>query len=168
VPGADLVVLGLAPTAPAPAPAVFYVSNARTTIRAVRHPDAFNTLYLELQFEPGALASLDGAPLGAGDSVLITVTPLAGAYGFTLSPAGLVFAEGAAPAALFAYARYADPSVADGVFASREAYVNALDVWAEVGSDRWDVASGSGPAGVDEVRASIEAAGRYRLAAVPQ
>jgi hypothetical protein len=168
VPTADLVVLALDPAAPAPAGASFYVANATTTTRTLRHPDATSTLYLELRFAPGALASLDGTALGPDDSVLVTVTPLAGAYGFTLSPDGLVFTEGLAPTAVFSFGRYADPSVADGLFASREAYVDALDVWAEVGFDAWAVAPGSGPGGVDEVRGSTEVAGRYWLAAVPQ
>jgi hypothetical protein len=168
VPTADLVVLALDPAAPAPAGASFYVANATTTVRTLRHPDATSTLYLELRFVPGALASLNGTPLGADDSVLVTVTPLAGEYGFTVSPSGLVFTDGLAPTAVFSFGRYADPSVADGLFASREAYVDALDVWAEVGFDAWTVAPGSGPDGVDEVRASVEAAGRYWLAAVPQ
>lgn len=165
---ADLVVLGLAPAAPAPAAAAFYVSNARTTVRALRHADAFSTLYLELEFAPGALASLNGAPLGSGDSVLVTVTPLPDAYGFTIAPAGLAFTPALAPTVVFSFARYADPSVADGLFDSRDAYVGALDVWGEVGFDEWAVAAGSGPAGVDEIRATLETAGRYWVAAVPR
>ena len=165
---ADLVVLGLAPEAPAPATASFYVLNGATTVRTLRHADAFSTLYLELRFDPGALASLNGTPLASTDSVLITVTPLTGEYGFTLSPAGVAFTEGFLPTAVFSFGRYADPSVADGLFASREGYVAALEVWREVGFDEWAVAAGSGPAGVDEVRASIEAGGRFWLAAALQ
>jgi hypothetical protein len=160
------VVLGLASAAPAPAPATFWVSNARTTVRTLRHADAFNTLYLELTFAPGALASLNGGALASDDSVLVTVTPLPGEYGFTLAPSGLVFTSGLAPAAVVSYGRYADPSVADGLFGSRDAYLNALDIWREVEFDRWAVARGSGPAGVDERQARLDAAGRYWLAAV--
>lgn len=163
----DLVVLALDPAAPTPPAASFYVGNAGSTVRTLRHADAFNTLYLELRFAAGGLVSLNGQPLGAGDSVLVTVTPLAGGYGFTLAPAGLVFASGAAPTALFSFGRYADAGVADGIFASRDAFVAALDVWAEVGVERWSVAAGSGSAGIDEIRATVAAPGRYWLAAVP-
>jgi hypothetical protein len=165
---ADLVVLGLAAEAPQPASASFYVLNGATTVRTLRHADAFSTLYLELRFDPGALASLNGTLLSSADSVLITVTPLSREYGFTLAPAGLVFTEGFTPTAAFSFGRYADPSVADGLFASREGYVAALEVWRETGFDEWAVAAGSGPGGVDEVRASIEAGGRYWLAAALQ
>jgi hypothetical protein len=164
----DLVVLGLDAGAPAPAGASFWVTNAGATVRTLRHPDAFNTLYLELRFAAGGLASLDGQPLGSGDSVLVSITPLSGGYGFTLGPAGLAFAGDALPTALFSFGRYADPSVADGLFPTSEAYVGALEVWRETGSDRWSVARGSSVAGIDEIRATVEAPGRYWLAAVPQ
>lgn len=164
----DLVVLGLDPGAPAPTGASFWVTNAGATVRTLRHPDVNSTLYLRLDFAAGGLASLDGQPLGPDDSALVTVTPLSGGYGFTLAPAGLAFAPGALPTALFSFGRYGDATVADGLFASPEAYVGALEVWRETGSDRWSVARGSTGAGIDEIRATVEGPGRYWLAAVPQ
>lgn len=163
----DLVVLAQAADAPAPGTASFWVTNAATRVRSLRHPDAFNTLYLELRFPAGSLDQLDGQPLGADDSVLVTVEPLAGGYGFSLSPDGLTFAAGAQPAALFAFGRYGDASVADGEpsFPDREAYLAALEVWRDVGLDAWSVARGSSAAGVDAMSASLDAAGRYWLAA---
>jgi len=166
VPTSDLVVLGLAPSAPQPAPASFYVSNARSAVRTLRHADGFNTLYLELRFPPAGLASLDGVPLSLTDSVLMTVEPLEGGYGFTLSPSGLAFTQGSVPTALFSFARYADPSVADGVFPDRATYLAALEVWSETGVGRWTVARASGSAGVDEISAAVDAPGRHWLAAV--
>ena len=163
---ADLVVLDLAASAPAPPVATFFVPNDRSTIRSIRHPDPFNTLYLELRFPAGSLESLNGTTIGADDSVEITVQPLAGAYGFTLSPSGLSFGADA-PTALLSFGRYADPSGGAGLFGATDAYLAALAIWVEVGVDRWAVARGSGPGGVDEVRASVEAPGRFRLAAVP-
>jgi hypothetical protein len=134
-------------------------------VRTLRHPDQFNTLYLELRFPAGALASLNGQLLAAEDSVEVTVQALPGGYGFTLSPSGLVFSD-SPPTALFSFGRYADPSAALAVFPDREAYLAALDIWSEVGVDRWATARGSGPAGIDEVRATAEAPGRFRLAAI--
>jgi hypothetical protein len=162
---ADLVVLGLASTAPPPAPAVFYVSNAHAVTRTLRHADGFNTLYLELRFPPAGLSSLDGQPLTLDDSVLVTVEPLDGGYGFTLSPSGLVFTLGAVPTALFSFARYADPSVADGIFPDRQTYLAALDIWSETSPGRWTVARASGSAGADEISAAVDAPGRHWLAA---
>jgi hypothetical protein len=162
----DLVVLDLQGVAPAPAVATFMVSNDRATVRAIRHPDAFNTLYLELRFPAGSLGSLDGTAIGPADSVEVTVQPLAGGYGFTLSPSGLVLT--AAPTALFSFGRYADPSAGTAAFGDTDAYLDALELWAEVTPDRWTIARGSGPAGVDEVQASVDAPGIYVLAAVPR
>jgi len=164
----DLVVLGLDPGAPAPTGASFWVTNAGATVRTIRHPDAFNTLYLELRFAAGGLASLGGQPLGPDDSAMVTVTPLSGRYGFTLGPAGLAFTTSAAPTALFSFGRYADPSVANGLFATPDAFIQALDIWRETGSDEWSVARGSAGAGIDEIRATVDGPGRYWLAAVPQ
>lgn len=166
VPTADLLVLGLQGSAPTPQLATFYVPNDRLTVRTIRHPDAFNTLYLELRFPAGALASLNGTTVAAHDSVAVTVQPLAGGYGFTLSPSGLAFTDAGAPSALLSFARYADPSTGAAAFGDTDGYLAALELWAEVGLDRWAVARGSGPAGVDEVRASVEAPGSFLLAAV--
>ncbi|MDH5195945.1 MAG: hypothetical protein OEY20_01695 [Gemmatimonadota bacterium] len=165
MPTAALVVLALDAAAPAPVSATFFVPNGRSTVRTLRHPDQFNTLYLELRFPVGALASLNGQPLTADDSVEVTVQPLAGGYGFTLSPSGLTFSANP-PTALFSFGRYADPAAGLAVFPDREAYLAALDLWREVGVDQWATAPGSGPVGVDEVRATVGAPGRFRLAAV--
>jgi hypothetical protein len=165
VPTTDLVALDLSGTAPAPPSATFFVPNDRSTIRSIRHPDPFNTLYLELRFPAGSLESLNGVAIGTDDSVEITVQPLAGGYGFTLSPSGLAFGA-SRPTALLSFGRYADPSAGAAVFGDPDAYLAALQIWAEVGLDRWAVATGSGAAGVDEVRASVDAPGTYRLAAI--
>jgi hypothetical protein len=167
VPTADLVVLPLAAAAPAPSTVSFYVSNVHPTFQTLHHPDAFNTVYLELQFPSACLSSLNGTPLTVTDSVLVTVEPRAGGYGFTLSPSGLVFTLGNTPSVTFSFARYADASVADTVpsFTDRQAYLAALDVWQEVTVGRWRVARGSSPSGVDEIGAGVDAPGEFVLAA---
>ena len=161
----DLVVLALAPAAPAAPGTTFWVSNQRAVTASLYHADAQSNLYLRLQFPAGSLNSLDGVSLGPDDSVQVVIQPRSGGYGFTMGPDGLTFAAGSRPTALFSYGRYGDPSVADGVFADRATYLRDLEAWAEVGFDRWAVAPGSGPAGVDEIRASLEAAGHVVLAA---
>jgi hypothetical protein len=167
VPTADLLVLGMQVSAPAPAPAAFYVPNDRATVRTIRHPDAFNTLYLELRFPAGALESLNGTALAPDDSVEIAVQPLTGRYGFALSASGLAFSAAHAPSALLSFGRYADPADGAAAFGETDGYLAALALWTEVGLDRWAVARGSGPAGVDEIRALIDAPGSFLLAAVP-
>jgi hypothetical protein len=160
---ADLVVLALQGAAPAPPVTTFMVPNDRATVRTIRHPDAFITLDLELRFPAGGLYSLDGTTIGPTDSIEISVEPLAGGYGFTLSPPGLTFA--AAPTALLSFGRYADPSDGSAAFGDTDTYLAALQLWVEGTPDRWTAARNSGPAGVDEVRAFVDAPGIFRLAA---
>lgn len=164
--GADLLPLPQMAAAPAPASVSFYVSNARSELRRVLHPDAFNSLYLQVEFPASALASLNGTPLGPGDSVLVTLTPEPGAYGVSLDPAGLEFASGRGPTATFVYAAYGDLSVADGSasYASRAAYAAALGIWEDVGPDRWQEVAGSSP-GNETVTARLPSPGTYRVAA---
>jgi hypothetical protein len=167
VPTSDLVVLPLAASAPAPFPLTFYAYNGKPVVQTIRHADAFNTVYLELQFPAGCLSSLNGTPLSVTDSLLVTVQPRSDGYGFTLSPSGLVFTLGSTPSVTFSFGRYADASVADTVpgFANRQAYLSALDVWQEVTIGRWRIARGSSPSGVDEIGAAVDAPGEFVLAA---
>lgn len=167
VDGADLLSLPLAAGAPPPAAASFYVANARTELRRLLHPDAFNSLYLQVEFPTGALASLDGTPLGPGDSVLVTLEPEPGWYGVTVRPAGLQFVSGRGPTATFVYAAYGDLSVVDGspTYPSRAAYAAALSIWEQVGPDRWERVSGS-TVGNETVAARLAAPGTYLVAAL--
>lgn len=166
VDGADLLPLPLAAGAPAPASASFYVANSRTALRRLLHPDAFNSLYLQVEFPTSALASLDGTALGPNDSVLVTLEPEPGGYGVTVRPAGLEFASGRGPTTTFVYAAYGDFSVADGspTYASRAAYAAALSIWEQVGPDRWERVAGS-TVGNETVAARLAAPGTYLVAA---
>lgn len=162
----ELLVLAQQPDAAPVAGATFWVANDRETVRRLQHQDAFNQLYAELRFPIGALGTIDGQPVATTDSVLITVEPRTGAYGLSLGPSGLTFTSGGRPSVTFAYGRYGDLSIADGSsYTSRDAFANALDVWEEIGFDRWRIASRSGAAGLDAVSASIAAAGEIVLAA---
>lgn len=164
----DLIVLALQDSAPPPATASFVVTNASRTVHTLIHPDHFNTPFAILDFPPGCLASLDGAALGPTDSVHVTVQPVSGEYGVTISPAGLVFTPGTEPMVTFSYPLYADASVADGIatFTDRSAYLAALNVWDEVSLDHWSVADGSGPTDVaDQVSAYVTQPGTLLLAA---
>jgi hypothetical protein len=167
VAGSELLVLGLSSSAPAVPGTTFWVTNGTTVVRTLRHADAQNTLYLQISFPAGSLENLNGQPLGPNDSVQVTVTPLSGGYGFTLSPDGLAFASGSGPTVLLSFGRYADATIASGdpTYPTVSDYLDALDIWQEVSVDRWSVAPGSGPAGTDEVRATVDMPGQYRLAA---
>jgi hypothetical protein len=166
VPTADLLPLGLQPAAALPASQAFWVANGQVTVRALRHGDQFNTLYAEVRFPAGSLASLNGAPLGPADSAQVTVTPTAGGYGLTLGPSGLAFAANAGPTVTFSYARYADVSVVQGsAYESVAAYTAALDVWEEATIGRWRRARASALLGGDQISAAIDAPSRVMVAA---
>ncbi len=150
-----------------PADLSFYVSNARTTIRSLIHNDGFNTTFATVSFPAGSLASLDGAPLGAGDSVQVTLTADAAIYGLHLAPQGLRFATGARPTLTFSYAKYGDLSAAIGTrYADQAAYAAALGVWNEGALGLWSNVGTAGSPGTD-VGGSLLQGGHY-VAAAPR
>ena len=165
--GSELLFLPLQAGAPPPSPASFYVANSDPLVYRVLHPDAFNSLYVEIRFPRGALAALNGAALGPDDSVRVTLEPVSGAYGVTLRPAGLDFASGGSPTVTFSIAAYGDLSAADDspTYASRLEYAEALTFWEDVGIDRWQRVSGSGFTAGDVVNGRLPAPGTYRVAA---
>lgn len=164
---AELIVLSQQANAPAPPSTSFWVSNSRQSAERINHPDNFNTLYVELTFPARSLASLDGVPLADADSVYVTVDPRPGRYGFTLSPSGIVFSSGASPTAAFSFSVYGDASAGNtsSTYANNADFVAALEIWREVTADQWQITPGSGPAGTDAVRATVESSGRFVLAA---
>lgn len=163
----ELLILPLQPAAPAVSDQSFYVVNSRLTVRQLRHSDAFNTLYVELRFPPQTLASLNQQPVSAQDSVLVTVQPLPGRYGLTLSPQGLEFNSDAAPSVTVSFARYGDLSVADGsaTYETPLQYANALELWFEITPGRWQAVRASGATPSDAVVGPLDTPGNYVLAA---
>jgi hypothetical protein len=164
---AELLILPLKSDAPAPEALSFYVVNSRASVQLMLHPDQFNNLFLELQFSTGSLESVNGEPAGANDSVLVTVQPRPGVYGFTLSPAGLDFAESRRPRATFSFVRYGELSVADAspTYPDRAAYAAALEIWTETTVDRWLRLPQSSVAGSDAVAGLVVSGGDFVLAA---
>ncbi len=163
----ELLTLPLRPEAPPLSAATFWVHNSRQTVRRVIHSDAENTPFLELKFPANSLAELGGTPLNQADSILVTVTPRAGRYGFSLSPNNLSFVGSNSPVATFFFGRYGDASVAAGssTYSGPADYVAALDVWEEITVDQWRVARGSAAVGLDVVSGTVESPGQFLLAA---
>lgn len=163
----ELLILAQQPAAPSPSTATFHVFNSKITARSIVHGDEFNTPFLTIKFPTSCLASVDGQTLGPGDSVLVTLRPAAGQYGFTLSPLGLTLTNGCGATAKLSFGRYGDLSVADGssTYLDRAAYAAALDLWRETGPDRWEIVPGSGPSGNDSVEGTVAGNGSYLLAA---
>jgi hypothetical protein len=164
---AELLILPQKSEAPAPEVLSFYVVNSRASVQLMLHPDQFNNLFLELQFSAGSLEAVNGEPVSATDSVLITIQPRPGAYGFTLSPAGLDFAESRRPRATLSYVRYGELSVADAspTYADGASYAAALEIWTETTVNQWLRVPGSSPAGPDAVAGFVAAGGDFVLAA---
>ena len=164
---ADLLLLSQQPNAPEPPTVSFWVSNTRQSVERITHPDNFNTLYLQLEFPANSLESLNGSVLGANDSLFVTIDPRPDAYGFTMSPSGIEFVAGASPTATFSFSVYGDATsgAISAAYGSSADFVAALEVWYEATVDRWEIAPGSGSAGADAVRASLESSGRFVLAA---
>jgi hypothetical protein len=154
---ADLLILPVQSTAPAPPTISFYVRNGAATARSITHPDQFNTPFVRLEFPSGCLASLNDQPLGPDDSVQVTVRPRSGAYGLDLSPSGLEFVSGREPTVTFSYGVYADLAAADNEpsFADRATFEAALEVWREATVDQWQIAVGSGSPGLDQASARM-------------
>ena len=164
---ADLLILSQQANAPAPASRSFWVSNSRLSVERFNHPDAFNTLYLELTFPAHSLISIGGVPLTDSDSIYVTVGPRPGSYGFTLSPSDIVFSSTASPSATFSFSVYGDASAGStsATYTSTAEFVAALDIWREVSVDRWQVAPGSRSPGIDTFIATVESSGQFLLAA---
>ncbi len=164
LPTADLLILPLTPSAPAAPSAIFFVANDRVTTRRLLHTDQFNSLYLEVRFPVGSLATLNGTAVGPADSARVTLDPEPGGFGVTVSPNGLEFAT--RPTATFVFAAYGDISVATGSsYGSPTAYAQALTLWYEVTPGRWRRVSGSGYTGNDAVSGSLAQPGTYIVAA---
>ncbi|HEX9726902.1 MAG TPA: hypothetical protein VGA37_00185 [Gemmatimonadales bacterium] len=164
----ELVVLAQRPGAPTPPDVTFWVRNGGETVQALRHPDPFGTVFAEVSFPVGSLASLNGEPISSVDSVRVTISATTGIYEISLSPSGLAFAPGALPTAVFSYSLYGDLSVADGMatFDNRQAYAGALAVWEEVTVGQWRIARGSTAPRIDEIEARVVAPGTFLVAAV--
>jgi len=162
---ADLVILPLQSTAPTPSTGTFVVSNDRTVVRQILHPDAFNTPFVELRFPGASITGVGGIPLGSPDSVTVVAQPASGTYGLTLSPADLELDAGTPPSARFFYGQYGDLSMFAGAFDSPADYAAALALWYEVTPGRWERVAGSGADGIDAVRGSLMQPGTYMVAA---
>ncbi|MBI4420509.1 MAG: hypothetical protein HY560_06755 [Gemmatimonadetes bacterium] len=152
---------------PAPAAIQFFAFNARPVTRTLSHPDPNNTLFLQVRFPQGSISSIGGQPANPNDSVLVSIQPQSGLYGFTLGAGGATFSSAAAPTATFFYGRYGDftASRTGTRYSSATAYAQALEVWHEEVLDRFNVVAGSGSAGTDALAGSVTSSGTYLVAA---
>ncbi len=164
---AELLILPLQTTAPATSEVSFQVVTSTSVVRTLRHADPLGTLFAELSFPAGSLASLDGQSIAPGDSLLITVSATGGQYGITIKPIALTFTAGNAPSVTFSAAVYGDFSIAEASsrYTSADDYLAAVEVWEETTPGLWTVV----PSTVDRVRTAVTGAlsraGTYVIAA---
>ncbi len=163
----DLLILAMQATAPAVPPSSFFAHNSRLTTERLLHSDPANTLFMQLTLPARTLSSLNGVPLTLQDSVLLTVQPTAGIYGFTLSPSGLAFTLGEVPTTRISFAVYGDFTVVDDSpsYESAGQYAAALQFWFEVTPGRWRPVTSSRLSGTDAVEGPIDQPGIYIVAA---
>jgi hypothetical protein len=154
--------------APAPTVTAIPVRYNQTRTARITHPDGPGTLFLELNFPPQSILHVNGQPVCDTCTVTVTVTATPGSYGFTLSPATLIFNAASTPTVTFGYSTYGDLSVYDSVprYATPQAFEQALAVWYQTTPDAWRRGRNSTRTGPGTVVSGIEVPGAHLLAAL--
>ena len=167
VPLSALLVLPRVDSIYAPSPGLFdYHNNALNTF-FIRHPDGSNTLFATYSFTSHSIVSVNNVILADTSTVPVTVTLTAGVYGFTVSPAGMVFNSAGEPTVTVAYGTYGDFSVyrQSPKYATATDYEQALALWRENTADHWVPGRNSAHVGTNTVTSALETPGRYVIAA---
>jgi hypothetical protein len=150
-----------------PAARTFTVRNDQPQTFRLTHSDGAGTLFAEFLFTPGSILSVNGAPVCATCSVSVTITPFAGLYGFTVSPASLVFSAVGSPVVTLSYGTYGDLSVhaASPRYPTPADYSQALAVWYELAPGLWREERNSGHVSGTTVASAVDIAVPHLLAA---
>ena len=111
MPLSALLVLPRVDSIYAPSPGQIDYQNNRLNMFSIRHPDGSNTLFATYSFTSHSIVSVNNVILADTSTVRVTVTLTAGVYGFTVSPAGMVFNSAGEPTVTVAYGTYGDFSV---------------------------------------------------------
>lgn len=127
-----LLVLARSDTTPPP-PRTFPVRNDRLEVVRFTHSDPAGTLFAEFRFTPRSIVQANGLLVCDTCTVLVTVTPLPGLYGFTVGPTSLVFSASGSPTVSISYGTYGDLSIHDSSsrYPTPAAYSTALAIWYE-------------------------------------
>jgi hypothetical protein len=162
-----LLVLPRTDTAPPPA-RVFAVRNDRLETFRIEHGDAAGTLFAEFRFTPRSIVRANGLLVCDTCTVLVTVTPLPGLYGFTVGPTHLVFNAAGSPTVSVFYGTYGDLSVHDSSarYPTAADYSAALAVWYERSGGQWDEERNSAHQSATVMASAIDAPATHLLAAL--
>ena len=167
VPLSALLVLPRVDSIFAPGPGQFDYHNGVLNTFFIRHSDASNTLFATYSFAPHSIVSVNNIILADTSRVALLVLLTPGVYGFTVSPAGMIFNSAGGPVVTVTYGKYGDFSVytQSPNYASAAAYEQTLGLWRELSPDHWVPGRNSGHAGADTVASALESPGRYVIAA---
>ena len=164
---ADLLALPRTDSAPPPI-ATLSVRNDQIQSFDVRHSDSTLTLFAEFTFTPRSIVRAGGVLVCDTCTVVVTITPTPGFYGFTIGPSTLVFRSSNTPTVRFTWGTYGDPSVwsTSPRYASEAAYRLALAVWYEASPGLWhETRSNTQPTATSNL-AGLEQPGSHVLAAL--
>ncbi len=167
MPLSALLVLPRVDSIYAPSAAQFDYHNNLLKTFSIRHPDVSNTLFATYSFAPHSIVSVNNVLLADTSTVTVTVILTPDVYGFTVSPASMIFNSAGEPTVTVTYGTYGDFSVYSQSpnYASGAAYEQALELWRELSPDHWVLGRNSGHAGVGTVASALESPGRYVIAA---
>ena len=174
----DLLALARADSAaPAPSGTVVSIKNNQTRIVRIAHPDSAQTLFLEFTFPAGTIVQSSGRLVCDTCTVVVSIQPTNGVYGFRVGPSDIVFRSSVTPTVTVSYARYANFSVRDSsvLYPTDEAFDQALRLWYQATdpsaypgappTEVWLVSRNSAHTGAGLVAGAIDGPGLHLLAA---
>jgi len=164
---AALLALPRTDTTPPP-PRTVLVRNDRLVTTRMTFSDGAATLFAEFRFTARSIISANGQVVCDTCTVAVTITPLAGQFGFTVTPPSLVFSAVGSPTVTMSYGQYADLSVYDSSarYPTADAYSQALALWYEPAPDLWQEERNSAHTGDATVSSAVDAAVPHLLAAL--
>jgi len=130
------------------------------------YADSAATTFAVFHFVPQSVPARNDSLLADTSTVTVSASATPGVFGFTVSPASLVFNIAGSPTVDLSYAAYADFSVADSApskYPDAAAFARALKLWYEYGPDQWRALS-TGLAG-SLASSALSQPGVYLLAA---
>jgi hypothetical protein len=163
--------------APAPSSTVVQVKNNQTSNARITHTDSAQTLFLDFTFPAGTLLQSSGRAVCDTCTVVISIQPTNGVYGFRLGPSDIVFRSSVPPTVTVHFSRYANFSVRDSslLYPTDQAFDQALRLWYEsTGTPAfpsnpppvvWRVSRNSEHITAGMVAGTVDAPGEHLLAA---
>ncbi len=150
------------------ATSVFPVKNDVLGTFLIRQRDPAQTLFAEFTFPARSITHVNGLLVCDTCTVLVSVALTPGTYGFTVSPATLVFRLSSTPTVRLTYGQYGDLSVFDSSarYATAAAFEQALELWFERETDAWVASRNSTHPAAMTIRSAVDQPGAHLIAAL--